>query len=95
MTQMSEEKQKVRIFAERYAEKAGYALNPDEEELDMVLEGLARNKETYGKQYCPCRPVTGDPEEDQPKICPCKWHEDEIAEDGHCHCMLFFDPETV
>ncbi|MBI5554435.1 MAG: hypothetical protein HY920_01100 [Elusimicrobia bacterium] len=41
-------------------------------------------------QYCPCRPISGNQEEDKQKICPCKWHKDEIAADGHCHCQLFF-----
>lgn len=85
-----DEKERIRAFAESYARKKGYRLNPDPEELDLVLEGLLANKRTWGRQYCPCRPVTGDPEEDRPKICPCKWHEEEIARDGHCHCRLFF-----
>lgn len=90
-----EDLEKMRRFAETYAEKAGYALNPDEEELEMVLDGLVQNKREHGRQYCPCRLVTGDEEKDQPKICPCEWHEEEIEEDGHCHCRLFFDPDVV
>lgn len=87
--------EKIRKFAEKYSERTGYALNPDEEELELVLEGLANNRDKYGRQYCPCRPVTGDPEEDKPKICPCEWHEEEIERDGHCHCRLFFDPDAL
>jgi len=92
---MGDELEQVRIFAEKYAEKAGYALNPDEDELETVLQGLAENKEEFGRQYCPCRLVTGDEEEDRPKICPCEWHEEEIEDMGHCHCRLFFDPDEV
>lgn len=80
----------AREFVEKYASKAGYKLNPNKEILDTVIEGLARNKKIHGKRYCPCRRVTGNPEEDRPKICPCKWHKDEIEQDGVCHCQLYF-----
>ncbi|MBS1263875.1 MAG: hypothetical protein MAG715_01068 [Methanonatronarchaeales archaeon] len=91
---MDEELQRVRTFAERYVERSGLRLNPDEEELEVVLKGLAHNRARYGPQYCPCRPVTGNPTEDRPKICPCEWHEEEIEEEGHCHCRLFFEPSA-
>jgi len=83
---------KMKKFAEKYAEKSGYRLNPDPEILEMILEGLVNNKEEYGRQYCPCRSVSGDPEEDRKKICPCFWHHQEIKEDGKCHCQLFLAP---
>jgi len=91
--ELEEEKERVRKFAQKYAEKAGFRLNPDKAMLELVIEGLARNKLFYGAQYCPCRPVSGDKEEDKKKICPCIWHKQEIAEDGHCKCMLFFATE--
>lgn len=73
----------------RYAEEKGFKLNPDKKYLDLVIKGLLRNEEKYGELYCPCRPVFGD-ESDKDKICPCKWHLDEIKKDGFCHCRLFF-----
>ncbi len=89
----NEEMKKMRVFAEKYAEKSGYRLNPDTEIVEMILKGLVENKKEYGRQYCPCRSVTGDKEEDKKKICPCFWHKQEIEEDGMCHCQLFVAPE--
>jgi len=84
---------KMREFAKKYAEKACYELNPDQEIVDMIIQGLVTNKEKYGRQYCPCRSVTGDKDEDRKKICPCHWHKREIERDGMCHCQLFVAPE--
>lgn len=80
----------TREFVEKYANHGDYALNPDQQILDLVIEGLARNKAVHGKRYCPCRMLTGNLEEDKAKICPCKWHKDEIEADGMCHCQLYF-----
>jgi len=80
----------ARDFAKKYADNAGYMLNPDEKIREMVLEGLARNKIKYGYRYCPCRRLEGSYDVDKYKICPCKWHKEEIERDGHCHCTLFF-----
>ncbi len=88
-----ETKEKVRQYAEKYAARKGYRLNPDPEELDLVYEGLAKRREKYGAQYCPCRIVLGDKEEDRKIICPCIYHADEIERDGMCHCALFFKAE--
>ncbi|MDL2261056.1 ferredoxin:thioredoxin reductase [Methanimicrococcus sp. OttesenSCG-928-J09] len=88
-----ETKEKVRLYAEKYAAKKGFRLNPDPEELDLVYEGLAKRREQYGAQYCPCRIVLGDKQEDRKIICPCIYHEEEIERDGMCHCALFFKAE--
>ncbi|MDI6757684.1 MAG: ferredoxin-thioredoxin reductase catalytic domain-containing protein [Endomicrobiia bacterium] len=87
---LAEEKEKVRAFARAYAAREGFDINPDEKIVDMVIGGLARNKIKHGARYCPCRIISGDREQDKFKICPCKWHKDEIEKDGHCHCVLFF-----
>jgi thioredoxin 1 len=72
-----------------YAEKNGLKLNPDREVIEKLAKGLLANEKKHGARYCPCRRVTGNPEEDKPKICPCQWHKEEIAKDGHCLCGLF------
>ncbi len=64
-------------------------LNPDDKVVITLIKGLLKNEERYGHQYCPCRPVTGNKQEDAKKICPCVWHKDEIKEMGHCTCGLF------
>jgi thioredoxin len=74
---------------DNYAKANGFRLNPDKKSVDRVLSGLLQNEKKYGKKYCPCRRVTGDDQEDAKKICPCAFHKDEIAKDGHCFCNLF------
>ena len=82
-------KKQIKKFAKNYAESKGFRLNPNEKELDMIIHGLAKNKINKKRQYCPCRILTGD-KSDKDKICPCKWHKDEIKNNGHCKCKLFF-----
>lgn len=74
----------------RYAAENGWVLNPDLRVLDIVIRGLARNCKKFGRPYCPCRIRSGNPEKDQDIVCPCVYHRDEVATDGHCHCSLFF-----
>lgn len=75
--------------SKKYAAENGFQLNPDEKTVERIVNGIFMNEEKYGEKYCPCRRVTGDKEEDAKKICPCFWHKDEIAKDGHCFCRLF------
>lgn len=78
---------------EKYAKSQGFRLNPDKEIVNAIIKGLLENEKNHGYRYCPCRVLTGKKEEDVPKICPCKWHKDEIKQMGHCHCGLFFKGE--
>ncbi len=82
-------------FARTYAKAKGLVLNPDPEKLDAIIMGLVENQRKHGYRYCPCRMLSGNPEEDRLKICPCRWHLQEIAEMGHCHCGLFWDPKAI
>ena len=75
-----------------YAEKNGFSLNPKKEIVENIVKGLIRNQEKYGSRYCPCRRVTGDPEEDKKIVCPCDYHKDEIEKLGHCLCNLYVKP---
>jgi putative thioredoxin len=77
---------------EDYAKKHALKLNPNQKIVETIIKGLLANEKKYGWRYCPCRRVTGNFQEDWPKICPCKWHWDEIEKDGHCHCGLFVKP---
>lgn len=86
---MKKNKEQMERFARLYAERQGFQLNPCKEIYEMIIDGLVANKEKYGRQYCPCRPVTGDLEVDKDSICPCVWHKDELANDGMCFCQLF------
>ena len=84
------DKKQIKEAYKKYADSKGFKLNPDKKIVDIVITGLLRNEKNYGFRYCPCRPVTRKKKEDKPKICPCKWHKEEIEKDGHCKCWLFF-----
>ena len=87
---MEEEEEEILEWAKQYAAKHHVMLNTDEKKLELVIRGLARNKRKFGEAYCPCRLRTGDKEKDADIICPCIYHEDEIANEGSCHCRLYF-----
>ena len=80
---------------QEYTEKNGFKLNSDKETVERLIKGLLANEKKYGAKYCPCRRVTGDKEEDRPKICPCQWHREKIEKDGHCFCGLFYKLNRV
>jgi thioredoxin 1 len=92
MLKENDNKEKIDELEKKYAEYAkanGFQLNPDKEVARRVINGLLENEKKHGQKYCPCRRVTGDTNEDSKKICPCSWHKDEIAKDGHCLCRLY------
>jgi ferredoxin-thioredoxin reductase catalytic subunit len=75
--------------SKQHAAENGFNLNPNEKIVAGIVNGIFLNEQKHGEKYCPCRRVTGDKTEDAKKICPCVWHKDEIAKDGHCLCNLF------
>jgi thioredoxin len=82
----------VEVLAREYADysqKNGFKLNPSEESVKRIINGLLANEKKCGKKYCPCRRVSGNLEEDAKNVCPCVYHKDEIEKDGHCLCNLF------
>jgi ferredoxin-thioredoxin reductase catalytic chain len=82
--------QDILKWAEEYAKAHDLVLNPDDKRLRVVIKGLARNLKKFGARYCPCRIRSGDTEADRKIVCPCVYHEKEIAEEGACHCALYF-----
>ena len=73
----------------RYAESQGFKINPDGKIVELVLTGLLRNEQRFGYRYCPCRAITGDPQQDKEIICSCAYHKEEIKRAGRCLCGLF------
>jgi len=55
---------RIRSWASSYASRKGWVLNPDSKALDIVIRGLVRNCQKFGRPYCPCRLRSGDPEKD-------------------------------
>jgi ferredoxin-thioredoxin reductase catalytic subunit len=71
------------------ARTSGCYLNPDQDFLQDLLEGLKRNEERYGYPSCPCRLATGNFEIDRDIICPCDYRDPDVKEFGACYCGLF------
>jgi len=90
MTEDQEAEKKMLRWARNYAKEKGWMLNPDKDKLRIVIRGLSRNQKRFGERDCPCRIRSGDPERDRAIICPCEYHEKELAEQGQCHCRLYF-----
>jgi ferredoxin-thioredoxin reductase catalytic subunit len=80
----------IRKIIQGHATESGCRPNPDEKTLDGIIKGLVRRKVRFGEFYCPCRVVAGKKDEDAKKICPCYWHEEEVKNNGHCLCRLFY-----
>ena len=67
----------------------GWKLNPDTARMEKVLGLMTMNHTATGRYYCPCKqshPL--DPGVDT--ICPCPELEDEMAQEGHCFCRLYY-----
>ncbi len=71
------------------ATAGGYKLNPDEEFVEGLVEGLLANKDRYGIESCPCRLLTGKPEDNLDIVCPCVYRDDDLADYGACFCALY------
>lgn len=81
-------------YTKRVAQRFGYTLNPDEGSLNRLIAQMAKIKEQHGRYFCPCKQhhpidIKRDP------ICPCDTFKDEISNQGHCECHLFFDIEAA
>jgi ferredoxin-thioredoxin reductase catalytic subunit len=79
----------VRKRAEADAKTYGYYLVPQQELLQMFLEGLKTNEERYGYPSCPCRLATGNLDIDRDIICPCDYRDPDVAQYGSCYCRLY------
>ncbi|MDD1694390.1 MAG: ferredoxin:thioredoxin reductase [Methanoregula sp.] len=90
MTDTTTDEADMLKWAKGYAQKHGWSLNKDEKQLGTVIRGLVRNKTKFGHPYCPCRLRSGDEEKDRAIECPCVYHKEEVANQGHCHCHLYF-----
>lgn len=85
--------EETRLFAEMVAKKQGWALNPDSEFTESLIDGLTVNWNRYGYYLCPCRDSEGTREADASVICPCLYSKPDVADCGHCFCALFLRPD--
>lgn len=81
--------EEIRARLEQYLDGKDFYFNPDPDTVESILKAMSMRFEKFGKDYCPCRRVTGVAEKDELIVCPCAYHEQEVATDGHCHCYLF------
>ena len=93
MSSRSKTTRDARRFMEAVARHQGWALNPDEEFLGDLADGLARNYNAYGYFLCPCRDGDGTRDADRDIICPCDYAVPDQQDYGHCFCGLFLTPE--
>ncbi|MFC1715548.1 ferredoxin-thioredoxin reductase catalytic domain-containing protein [Candidatus Poribacteria bacterium] len=77
------------------AERGGYTLNPDQEILDGIVEGLAINEGKLGYWSCPCRIASGDRVADFDTICPCEYRDPDLEEYGRCYCALYVTQDYI
>lgn len=83
------DKDQVRSFVHKAADRKGWKVVADETLLGDLVEGLHANVERLGYLQCPCRDSWDDREKDRDIICPCDYAEADIREYGHCYCSLF------
>lgn len=86
------DKEKFRQAIEELAKKNEFQVNPDEEKVLLLIQGVFENEKNHRLKYCPCRLATRDIEKDLKLVCPCNFliHETyQGKEDGECWCGLF------
>lgn len=91
-TQTEVDKEKFLEAIQEFSKKNEFQVNPDQERISMLLEGVINNEKNHGLKYCPCRLITKDFEEDLKLVCPCNFiiHETYRGKkDGECWCGLF------
>lgn len=69
-----------------------FRVNPDEDRVSTLMDGVAANEARYGLRFCPCRLITKDFNEDIKLVCPCNFliHETyKGLKNGECWCGLF------
>ncbi len=83
------EEAEIRRRLELYVRDKPFRLNDGDGMAGAVIRAIAKRREKYGSDFCPCRRPSGDAEKDAEIVCPCAFHLEEIRRDGHCHCYLF------
>jgi len=79
-----------RAAIEAFAAPNVFRVSPDEDRVQLLLEGIFANERKRGLKYCPCRLTTKDPAEDVKLVCPCNFlAHDTWLESGACWCGLF------
>lgn len=72
------------------AAQNGLRLNDDVERVKKVVGLMTKNYESMGEWVCPCKQTSKPPVSGVDKTCPCPEWKDEIQDEGHCFCKLFY-----
>lgn len=77
----------MRRFVEKFCEKTGTTMHPNDAVGEAVILGLAKNVDDLGRPLCPCRfyPDKKAEVERRTWICAC----DDMQIYKYCHCLLF------
>jgi ferredoxin-thioredoxin reductase catalytic chain len=98
LTEVSFSKEDFRAAIGKFADaNAEFEVNPDQEKVALLIEGVFNNETNHGFKYCPCRLMTKDFEEDLKIVCPCNFLVHETYQgkpDGECWCGLFVRRKT-
>ena len=89
MSEMTAEESMLKCITS-IADKKHLSLNPDLKIVNTIIKGLVKNKNKFGRPYCPCQIRSGNEETDRNIECPCTYLLDGIAKNGHCKCNLYF-----
>lgn len=76
-------------WVRKYARQERYRINPHWMFYTNLKIWIAESEKIFGKRYCPCFEPGEDIETNKRLVCPCKYAEQEIRENGTCHCVLF------
>jgi ferredoxin-thioredoxin reductase catalytic subunit len=90
-----EEAKKLMTRLQREAEQSGYLLNPDEEMVLDLMEGLIANEKRFGYWACPCMEADGSREKDLDIICPCDYRDADLDGFGACYCALYVSEDVA
>ena len=60
---MTNDIEKIIQEVEEYAKKNGFRLNPNRKVVEGVVKSLLEREKKFEARYCPCRRITGNPEE--------------------------------
>ena len=88
-------KDELKKVWENFSKDNDFKLNPDQEHVDMIIEGVLLNEEKHGFKLCPCRIRDGSRQRDLELICPCNfkdqetWKNPKEGKNSMCWCGLF------
>jgi len=93
------ELEKTKKFTNKVCNQFGFVYHPLTDVNEGVTLGLARHKMLYGKRFCPCFMVVeenGKHVSADNRTCPCTVAlEEEIPNEGKCHCGIFCSQSYV